>query len=97
MTGEIYGRHRWEYVDGDGDSDRAISFNPATNPNSADLIFRTQQLSRQDGQEVEKMEKKTHLERAINFYSKLNVTMGIGPAIMGDPCFYCRDWLSSTT
>ena len=50
LTGEIYGRHRWEYVYGDGNSDRAISFNPATNPNSADLIFRTQQLSRHDGQ-----------------------------------------------
>ena len=25
LTGEIYGRHRWEYVDGDGDSDRAIA------------------------------------------------------------------------
>jgi cycloartenol synthase len=98
LTGEIYGRHRWVYVPHNNNrktgknnqTTKKVVFNPSINPNASDLIFRNQKISQQNEKKVKGVKKSkplSHLEKAMQFYQKLQCNDGHWGGDYGGPMF----------
>ena len=89
LTGESAGRQTWQYDPGaaDGVTEYPTQpFDASKNPNSADLIYRRQQLLRVRP-DLARHRRRRPLSKPPNFICAYSATTAIGVATMVVPCF----------